>query len=99
MRGPSAPAHLLKIDHPHFSIDLGVSEAAGSSDAQLVAPAEKPSDSFHHMPADSIIGLTCEAKAEVLSPSRKAIEPGAQLGQGVGFPRNNSVLTFSLSLF
>jgi hypothetical protein len=97
MRRPSAPAHLLKIDHPHFPIDLGVSESAGSTDAQLVPSAEKPSDPFHHMPADSIIGLTCEAKAEVLSPSpQKAVEAGTELGPGCRVSPEQQIVDFLL---
>ena len=68
MRGPSFQARLVDIDYTHLAMHLGVSEAAGSADAQLVPPAEEPPDSFPHMPADGVIGLACEAEAEVLGP-------------------------------
>ena len=75
MRGPSSQAHLVEVDHSHLSVDLGVSEAAGSADAKLVPPTEKPSDPFPHMPADRFVGLTCVAEAEVLGPARqKSVE-------------------------
>jgi hypothetical protein len=46
MRGPSAQAHLLEIDHPRLPIDLGVAETLGSADAQVVPSTEKPPDTF-----------------------------------------------------
>jgi len=71
MRGPPVQAHLVDIDHSHLSVDLGIPEAAGSADTQLVPSAEEPPDPGSHMPADSVIGLTCMAEAEVPSPSQQ----------------------------
>jgi hypothetical protein len=85
MRGPSSQARVVDVDHSHLSMDLGMPEAAGSADAQLVPPAEEPPYSFLHMPADRIIGLTGETEAEVLGPSRQeSVEPSSQLGPGRG---------------
>ena len=41
MRGPSAQAHLLEIDYPHFPENLSVAETLGSADAQFV-PEVRP---------------------------------------------------------
>jgi hypothetical protein len=43
MRGPSAQAHLLDIDHSHFPINLGVPEPARSSRIGVRASLKIPS--------------------------------------------------------
>jgi hypothetical protein len=50
MRGPSAQAHLLEIDHSRLPVDLGVAETLGSSDAQFVPSTQKPPDTVEHVP-------------------------------------------------
>ena len=81
MHGSSSQAHLMKVDHPCFPIDLGVTEATRSADAQLVPAAEELSDTLDHVPANRCIGLTCEAETEVLGPSQQElVEPGVQFG-------------------
>ena len=61
-----ASAHPATPGSSRFPVDLGVSESAGSTNAQFVTPAEKPSDSCY-MPADSIIGLTCGITAPAIT--------------------------------
>lgn len=100
MHGPSLQARLVDIDHPRFPEHLGVAEAPRSADAQLMPPAEEPSDPFQHVPADSIICLAREAEAEVFGPSRQEpVEPISQLRPRGGLPRNSRMLIFSLILF
>src|SRR6476469_2527305 len=83
MHGPSPQARLVEVDHSHLSVDLGVTEAAGSADTKLVSPTEKPPSPFPEMPADSGVGLACVAEAEVLGPAQeKAVEPVPQFGPG-----------------
>ena len=65
-------------------MDLGVAEATGSTDAQLVPPAEKPSDSFFHVPDDGIVSLTRETEAEVLGPSQQEPVEPHQIGSQIG---------------
>jgi hypothetical protein len=83
MHGLSSEARLPEIDHSLFPVDLGVAEAMGSVDAQLMPPAEEPSDMLEDVPADRCIGFRCVPKAEVLSPTdQEAVEPDTQLGPG-----------------
>src|SRR4051794_21769809 len=83
MHGSPGQARLADVDHSHLPMDLGVPEAAGSADAKLVPPTKETSSPFPYMPADRIIGLTSEAEAEVLGPSRQeSVEPDLQLRPG-----------------
>jgi len=80
MHGTPGQARLADVEDSHLPKDLGVPEAASSADAKLVPPTEETSSPFPHMPADRVIGLTGEAEAEVLGPSRQeSVEPDLQL--------------------